>query len=659
MSAILWEPNPQTIKQSRMFHFLKAVNQKFSLSLKTYLQLHDWSIRHYQDFWNFYSNYSHIKFNKPADRILSQDFMPGCRWFEGAELNYAENLLQASPDKLAVISKLESGPLTYLTYGQLKKKVIQFASALQAIGIKPGDCVAGYLPNIPETLIAMLGCASMGAIWTSCSSDFGTQGVIDRLGQIQPKLLVCSDGYTYSGKTYSLEDRVKAIATEVKSLKYLVMIPLLKDSDQVPGVSIPAVTSWQSFLDKGRAEDFVFRSLPFNHPLFILYSSGTTGLPKCLVHGTGATLLQHHKEHALHTNIGAEDVVFYYTTCGWMMWNWLASVLAQQATIVLYDGSPAYPSLNLLWELVDEAKITVFGTSPKFLSMNQKKHISPKTISKLSTLKTILSTGAPLGEEEFFWVYEHVKKDVQLSSISGGTDIVSCFMLGNPMLPVRAGEIQCLGLGMDVIAADENNHPVKNKKGELVCRTPAPSMPLSFWNDPDYKKYRQAYFNRAPGMWMHGDFIEIKDHGGVVVFGRSDATLNPGGVRIGTAEIYSIVEKLDEVLDSLIIGLEEDNDVRMILFLVLQEAIKLEENLQNKLKKLLREGATPRHVPQEFYQVSEIPRTLNGKKMELMVKSVFKGEMVQNRAALANPGCLVEFKKIKSNRAVCQKKSKL
>jgi len=512
-----------------MFHFLEAVNQEFSLSLNTYSQLHEWSIRHYQDFWNFYSNYSHIKFNKPADRILSQDSMPGCRWFEGAELNYAENLLQAPPDKPAVISKLEDRPLTYLTYGQLKKNAIQFASALQAVGIKPGDCVAGYLPNIPETLIAMLGCASMGAIWTSCSPDFGTQGVIDRLGQIQPKLLVYSDGYTYNGKTYSLEERVKAIATEVKSLKHLVMTPLLKDSDQGPSVSIPDVTPWQNFIDKGRAEDFVFRSLPFNHPLFILYSSGTTGLPKCLVHGTGATLLQHHKEHALHTNIGAEDVVFYYTTCGWMMWNWLASVLAQQATIVLYDGSPAYPSLNLLWELVNEAKITVFGTSPKFLSLNQKKQISPKTICKLSTLKTILSTGAPLSEEEFFWVYEHVKKDVQLSSISGGTDIVSCFMLGNPMLPVRAGEIQCLGLGMDVVSLDENNHSVKNKKGELVCRTPAPSMPLSFWDDPDYKKYCQAYFSKIPGMWMHGDFIEIKDHGGVVVFGRSDATLNPGG----------------------------------------------------------------------------------------------------------------------------------
>jgi len=654
MSAILWEPDPQTIRQSRMFHFLNAVNKEFSLSLKTYLQLHEWSIQHYKDFWSFYSKHSHIKFNKPADSILSQNSMPGCRWFEEAELNYAENLLQAPPDKLAVISKLENRPLTYLTYGQLKKNVIQFASALRATGIKPGDCVAGYLPNIPETLIAMLGCTSIGAIWSSCSPDFGTQGVIDRLSQIQPKLLVSSDGYTYNGKTYFLEERVNDITREVKSLKHLVITQLLKDSVHVPSFYIPNVYSWQSFVNKGCPEEFVFESLPFNHPLFILYSSGTTGLPKCIVHGTGTTLIQHHKEHALHTNISAEDVVFFYTTCGWMMWNWLASVLAQQATIVLYDGSPAYPSLNLLWELVDEAKITVFGTSPKFLSLNQKKQISPKTISKLSTLKTILSTGAPLSEEEFFWVYKHVKKDVQLSSISGGTDIISCFMLGNPMLPVRAGEIQCLGLGMDVVSLDENNHPVKNQKGELVCRTPAPSMPLFFWKDPDYKKYGQAYFNKVPGMWMHGDFIEIKDHGGVVVFGRSDTTLNPGGVRIGTAEIYRIVDKLDEVLESLVIGIEEDNDIRMILFLVLQEKINLDDKLENEIKILLREGATPRHVPQEIFQVSEIPRTLNGKKMELCIKDLFEGKPVKNLMALANPECLQRFREIKSTRLSCK-----
>ena len=656
MSEILWEPDSIIIEQSRMFRFLNAVNKEFSLSLKNYSQLHQWSIEHYKDFWSFYSSYSGIKFHNSSDRILSQDSMPGGKWFEGAELNYAENLLQGPPEKIALISKVESLPLTTLTFGELKEGVVQFASALIDSGVKQGDCIAGYLPNISETMIAMLGCASIGAIWTSCSPDFGIQGVIDRFGQIQPKLLISSDGYPYNGQWYSLEDRIATIIEKVNSIQTLVLVPLQPDPVKPDHISVTKKYNWNDFLSKGSTDNFLFKPLPFNHPLFILYSSGTTGLPKCIVHGTGTTLIQHHKEHALHTNISNEDVVFYYTTCGWMMWNWLASVLAQQATIVLYEGSPAYPSLNVLWELIDEAQISVFGTSPKFLSLNQKSQISPKLNSKLSSLKTILSTGSPLSENDFYWVYENVKSNVQLSSICGGTDIVSCFMLGNPMLPVRAGEIQSLGLGMDVLALDVKGSPTVGKKGELVCRTPVPSMPIYFWNDPDQKKYFQSYFSQVPGMWSHGDFIEIKRHGGIIVYGRSDATLNPGGVRIGTGEIYRVVDSIEEVIDSLVIGIEEENDIQVILFVVLQEGCFLDDLLKIKIRTTLKNEASPRHIPREIYQVNDIPRTLNGKKMELCIKNLFEGKPMNNYVALSNPDCLRTFKKIKTIRVSGNKK---
>lgn len=630
-----------------MFHFMNAVNKEFSLSLNSYSQLHQWSVENHKEFWEFYRVYSGIKFRKPPHEILSQESMPGARWFEGAELNYAENLLQAPPEKLALISKLENRPLTRMSYGELKRDVVQFASALTALDIQPGDRVAGYLPNIPETLIAMLGCASIGAVWSSCSPDFGTQGVIDRLGQINPKLLVCSDGYFYNGKTFSVDDRIASIVKEVTSLKYLVRVPVINETLHAPDLSIAECFSWESFLSTGNPDRFEFQSLPFNHPLFILYSSGTTGRPKCIVHGAGGALLQHHKEHALHSNIDDTDVVFYYTTCGWMMWNWLASVLAQGACIVLYDGSPAFPSYDVLWDLIDETGISVFGTSPKFLSMNQQAGVSPKASSSLTSLKTILSTGSPLSKEDFHWVYEQVKTNVQLSSISGGTDIISCFMLGNPMLPVRAGQIQCLGLGMDVVALDESGRPVRSAKGELACRKPAPSMPIYFLNDPDNATYFNSYFSRIPGIWLHGDFIEINDHGGVIVYGRSDATLNPGGVRIGTAEIYRVIEKMEGVQDSLVIGVENKNDIQMILFVVLQKDMPLSDSLKIRMKTALKTEASPRHVPHAIYQVADIPRTMNGKKMELCVKNIFENRAVNNLMALSNPDCLREFETIK------------
>jgi acetoacetyl-CoA synthetase len=467
---------------------------------------------------------------------------------------------------------------------------------------------------------------------------------------VEPSVLVCADGYFYNGKSFPVLDTVQALAREIKHLKHVVVVPFMDSAMQCSKVEFHETSLWDDFL-KADSSKFVYQPFAFNHPLFVMYSSGTTGLPKCIVHGAGGTLLQHHKEHALHTNIGPEDVVFYYTTCGWMMWNWLVSALAQKATIVLYEGSPGFPDLHALWDLIDEANITVFGTSPKFLSQNIKTGIEPSKRSGFPTLRTILSTGAPLDEECFRWVYHHVKSNLQLSSISGGTDIISCFMLGNPMLPVHCEEIQCLGLGMDVVALNSSGQPILNQKGELACRSPAPSMPISFWDDPDSSKYSEAYFDRVPGVWVHGDYIEIRDSGGVIVYGRSDATLNPGGVRIGTAEIYRIVERLEEVMDSLVIGVDEDNDLRMLLFLVLKNGRDLDADLKHKIQQTLRREATPRHVPHEMYSVQAIPKTLNGKKMELAVREIFQGTQTGNRSSMSNPECLKDYEVILSNRS--------
>ncbi len=654
MSEILWQPDPECIQHSRMFRFLQAVNETFSLDLKTYADLHHWSIEHLEEFWDFYRTYSGIRFSRPADKILSTRSMPGACWFDGAELSYAQNLLADPSEKTAIISKVEGRPLTTLSYADLEKQAKRFGAALLRLGIRPGDRVAGFMPNIPETVIAMLGATAIGAVWTSCSPDFGPQGVMDRFGQVEPSVLVCADGYFYNGKSFPVLETVQTLVREAKNLKHVVVVPFMDSAPDLARLEFLETSLWDDFL-KVDSSGFGYPSFGFNHPLFIMYSSGTTGLPKCIVHGAGGTLLQHHKEHALHTDIGPEDVVFFYTTCGWMMWNWLVSVLAQKAAIVLYEGSPGFPDLYTLWNLIDEAQITVFGTSPKFLSQNVKLKILPSKRSGFPTLRTILSTGAPLDEECFRWVYKHVKADVQLSSISGGTDIISCFMLGNPMLPVRCEEIQSIGLGMDVAAMDENNRPVWGQKGELACLSPAPSMPVSFWNDRDGSKYFEAYFDRVPGIWMHGDYIEIKDEGGIIVYGRSDATLNPGGIRIGTAEIYRIVERLEEVQDSLVIGIDEDNDVRVILFLVLSGGRDLDAELQSKVQLALRHEATPRHVPHEMYSVREIPKTLNGKKMELAVRETFQGSHAGNLSSMSNPDCLAEYQNIFKTRLTAKK----
>ena len=648
MSEILWQPDSERIRRSRMFQFLQAVNEEFSLNLSSYSELHQWSVKELETFWEFYRNYSQIRFHKQPDNVLSSRDLPASGWFEGAELNYAENLLASSTEKTAIISKVEGRPYTTLSYSELIEKVERFGTSLLQRGVQPGDRVAGFLPNIPETVIAMLGSTAIGATWTSCSPDFGSQGLQDRFGQVKPVVLVCTDGYFYNGKSYSTVKTIQSLIHQTKSLKHVVVIPFMDSAFDKKHMDFSSTYTWDEFLEGCNPSNFEYRSFPFNHPLFIMYSSGTTGLPKCIVHGSGGTLLQHHKEHALHTNIGPESVVFYYTTCGWMMWNWLASALAQQATVVLYEGSPGFPGLDVLWDLIDEAEITVFGTSPKFISQNIKQRMNPSASHIFSSLQTILSTGSPLDEECFRWIYKHVKEDLQLSSISGGTDIISCFMLGNPMLPVRSEEIQCLGLGMDVVALAENNRPVFNQKGELACRSPAPSMPLSFWNDPDSSKYFSAYFGKVPGTWIHGDYIEIKDHGGVIVYGRSDTTLNPGGVRIGTAEIYRIVESMDEVADSLVVGVEEEHDIRVILFVVLnkEHSILPEEKIKQKLRK----EATARHVPHELYKVQEVPKTLNGKKMESAIRDLFQGKTLANLSSMANVGCMQEFETIRSRR---------
>ncbi|MCF8721423.1 acetoacetate--CoA ligase [Nitrospina gracilis] len=650
MNPILWRPSKQRVRHSHMARFLKGVNREFGLHIHDYATLHRWSVKRLEQFWEYYLRQSGIDLTRPPKQTLSSRTMPGAVWFDGAELSYAANLLKGPGNKTAIISRSETRPTTHMTFDTLRHQVACFASALRRAGVEKGDRVAGYLPNIPETVIAMLGTAAVGAVWTSCSPDFGLQGVLARFGQVEPKVLVTVDGYTYNGKAHSLDDRIKQLVPQIKGLCDVVLVPYLNEQYDLSKLDLPSAVPWSEFAREGGDVELRFDPVGFNDPLFILYSSGTTGLPKGIVHGAGGTLLQHHKEHALHTDIGPEDVVFYYTTCGWMMWNWLVSALARQATIVLYEGSPAYPSIDVLWQLVEETGCTVFGTSPKFLAINREQGKVPGKTADLSSLKAILSTGSPLDREGFRYVYRAIKKDVQLSSICGGTDIISCFMLGNPILPVREEEIQCLGLGMDVAAFNAENQPVVGEQGELVCRSPAPSMPVAFWNDPDGARYRSAYFEKVPGVWVHGDYITITEEGGVIVYGRSDATLNPGGVRIGTAEIYRVVENLPEVEDSLVIGIEEAGDIHVLLFVVLAEGCTLDDALQARIRQALKTEESPRHVPHEIFQVREVPKTMNGKKVELAVRGVFSGTSPANLHVIANAGCLSEYEDLYGRR---------
>lgn len=571
--------------------------------------------------------------------------MPDAQWFPGATLNFAEHLLRRRDGHPALVAIGEDGSREQLSHAQLAAHVAGLQRALHNAGVGIGDRVAAFMPNTWQTVVGMLATASIGATWSSCSPDFGTQGVIDRFGQIEPKVLIAAAGYRYAGKRIDLTDKLNEILPQLPSLERLVIVPFSRDeASPTDYKSVALTTLWQDFYQPGGAPQFT--PVPFDQPLYILYSSGTTGVPKCIVHGVGGTLLQHVKELGLHTDLGPDDTLFYYTTCGWMMWNWLISGLALGATLVLYDGSPFHPEPARLIDLIDAEDISIFGTSAKFIAALEKAGVIPRESHKLSRLKAILSTGSPLAHESFEYIYRDVKRDLCLSSISGGTDIVSCFALGNPTLPVWRGELQCKGLGMDVQVWNDNGQAVTGEKGELVCARQFPSMPVGFWNDADGEKFHAAYFATFPGVWAHGDYAEETAHGGLVIHGRSDAVLNPGGVRIGTAEIYRQVEKVPQVLESIVIGQDWQGDVRVVLFVRLRDGVTLDDTLREEIRRVIRANTTPRHVPAKIIQVADIPRTLSGKIVELAVRNVVHGRPVKNTDALANPQALELYRSL-------------
>ena len=645
MKVPLWIPPEERIIHSNMHAFMKYAEQVSGRSFAGYNDLYNWSISDIEEFWKSIWVIAGIIHTHTYSSVLKNKSMPGAEWFEGAKLNFAENLLKYRDTHTAIISSRENFKDIKISYEELYELTSSVAFNLRKIGVRKGDRVTGYITNIPEAIIAMLAATSIGAIWSSCSPDFGYQGVLDRFGQIKPKILFAIEGYYYNGKRVDCTEKIKQIADKIPELEKIVLIKDFSDlkNDDVNVLNRNKKIIYFDSLLNNKSESLEFEQVPFNHPVYIMYSSGTTGIPKCIVHGAGGTLLQHFKEHSLHTNLSRHDIITYFTTCGWMMWNWLVSSLQIGSTVFLYDGSPAHPNIKILWQKIEDNKITIFGTSPRFLSICEKAGIMPINEFNLSSLMTILSTGSPLPEEGFHWVYKNVKQDIQLSSISGGTDIISCFILGCPILPVYEGEIQCRGLGMKVEAFDDLGDPVLNKKGELVCTEPFPSMPVCFWNDPDGDKYRLAYFNYYPGIWRHGDYIKITRNGGVIVYGRSDATLKPGGVRIGTSEIYRVVEQLDEVEDSLVIGQHWENDIRIIMFIVLRGNRLLTRELTEKIKHLIKNETTPRHVPAKIIQVTDIPRTISGKKVEIAVAKIIHGEPVENKDALANPESLSQF----------------
>ncbi|TLX58476.1 acetoacetate--CoA ligase [Stutzerimonas nosocomialis] len=644
MQQPLWTPSPERVAATRMDAFRRFVSERYALDLPGYDALHAWSVAERAAFWQAIADFFEVRFAQPATSVLEEGpQMPSARWFPGATLNFAEHLLRRRDERPALVAIAEDGTRETLTHAELAAHVAGLQRSLREAGVGVGDRVAAFMPNTWQTIVGMLACTSLGATWSSCSPDFGTQGVIDRFGQIEPKVLIACAGYRYAGKTLDLTAKLNEILQQLPSLQRLIVVPYARAETRVGDFRTDAqVALWSDVYTPGGEPEFT--PVPFDHPLYILYSSGTTGVPKCIVHGTGGVLLQHVKEHGLHTDLGEDDTLFYFTTCGWMMWNWLVSGLALGATLVLFDGSPFHPGASRLMDLIDAEGISLFGTSAKYLAALEKAGVKPRESHRLERLKGVLSTGSPLSHESFEYVYRDLKADVCLSSISGGTDIVSCFALGNPVLPVRRGELQCKGLGMDVQVWDEEGRRVVGEKGELVCAQHFPSMPVGFWNDADGEKFRSAYFETFPGVWAHGDYAEETEHGGLIIHGRSDAVLNPGGVRIGTAEIYRQVEKIDEVLESIAIGQEWDGDVRVVLFVRLRDGAALDDALCTRICQTIRANTTPRHVPAKILAVPDIPRTISGKIVELAVRNVVHGKPVKNTDALANPEALEHFR---------------
>lgn len=636
----IWVPSKERVQNSAMCRFMAFVNGRHGSSFDCYRDLYQWSVTDISTFWAAFWDFSEIIASQSYQRVVDDPSrMPGARWFSGARLNFAENLLRFRDDRTAIIFKGEDHETVHLSYAELYRSVARLAQALKRAGVNPGDRVAGFMPNLPETVIAMLASVSIGAVWSSCSPDFGIQGVLDRFGQIEPKILFSADGYLYGGRRFETLEKLKGIVAQLPSIEQVILIPYL---DREPRCDdIPRTTLYDDFTAGAQeAEAIEFAQLPADHPLYIMYSSGTTGRPKCMVQGAAGILLQQRKELLLHTDLRRDDTIIYLTTCGWMMWNWLVSALSCGSALVLYEGSPFHPDPCALWRLVESEKITIFGTSARYLNSLDSSATRPGRDCDLSSLRTILSTGSPLSDAGFRYVYREIKSDLQLASISGGTDLNGCFALGDPTSPVYPGELQCRGLGMRVEVYNAAGESVVGEPGELICSAPFPSMPLYFWSDPDNARYRKAYFEKFPGVWAHGDWCTLTETGGMIIHGRSDATLNPGGVRIGSAELYRVIETLPEIADSLVVGQRWQGDERVILFVRLTLGVSCGEELKEKIKRQIRENISPRHVPAKIIPVAEIPYTINMKKVELAVRSVIHGEEVKNRDALVNPGAL-------------------